>query len=175
VNPQERHDLPLKAAERHQLRKRSFDAGARLYDKFRPGYPEPLFKDLVQLSGIPEGGRILEIGPGTGLATLPLARRGFSILGLELGASMARLCRKNLRAFPSVEILNVAFEDWTGGGDVTQLSSIGIVSQAGQRLVSRAQPGHCPGQRIARLLELSQEFLPDRAAARWVEPERVHG
>jgi SAM-dependent methyltransferase len=108
----QRSDLPLKAAERHQLRKRSFDAAARLYDEFRPGYPEPLFDDLVELSGIPKCGRILEIGPGTGQATLPLARRGFSILGLELGASMARLCRKNLRGFPNVEIRNVAFEDW---------------------------------------------------------------
>jgi SAM-dependent methyltransferase len=104
------------------LRKRSFDASARLYDKFRPGYPEPLFDDLVELSGIPKGGRILEIGPGTGQATLPLARRGFTILGLEMGASMARLCRKNLRDFPNVEILNVAFEDWTGDTSATPSS-----------------------------------------------------
>jgi len=103
------------------LRKRSFDAAARLYDEFRPGYPEPLFDDLVELSGIPEGGRILEIGPGTGQATLPLARRGFSILGLELGASMARVCRRNTHEFPNVEILNTAFEDWkpAENGDCT--------------------------------------------------------
>lgn len=106
------HDLPLKAAERHVLRRQSFDTTARLYDRFRPGYPEPLLDDLVRLSGIPEGGRILEIGPGTGQATLPLARRGFSILGIERGASMTRLCRRNLREFPSVEICNTAFEDW---------------------------------------------------------------
>lgn len=135
MHPQHRKALPLKAAERHQLRKRSFDASARLYHKFRPGYPEALFEDLVQLSGIPAGGRILEIGPGTGQATLPLARRGFSVLGLELGASMARLCRRNLAAFPNVRILNTAFEDWKPeghdrGGDMTQLPSIGIVSQA---------------------------------------------
>jgi len=116
MHRQPRRDLPLKAAERHQLRKRSFDAGARLYDRFRPGYPEALVDDLVRLSRIPEGGRILEIGPGTGQATLPLARRGFSILGLELGASMARLCRKNLAAFRNVEILNTAFEDWQPEG-----------------------------------------------------------
>jgi SAM-dependent methyltransferase len=121
MHPEEHRDLPLKAAERHLLRKRSFDATARLYGEFRPGYPEQLFDDLVRLSGIPEDGRILEIGPGTGQATLPLARRGFSILGLEMGASMARLCRKNLYAFPDVEILNLAFEDWkpTENGDCT--------------------------------------------------------
>ncbi len=112
MQPGECPERPLKAAERHQLRKRSFDAAARLYDRFRPGYPETLFNDLVELSGIPEGGRILEIGPGTGQATVPLARRGFSILGLELGASMARVCRRNTQEFASVEILNTAFESW---------------------------------------------------------------
>jgi SAM-dependent methyltransferase len=107
-----RSDLPLKAAERHKLRRRSFNAVARLYDRVRPGYPEPLFDDVVRLSGIPNGGRILEIGPGTGQATLPLARRGFSVLGLELGASMARVCREDCREFPNVEIRNTAFEEW---------------------------------------------------------------
>jgi SAM-dependent methyltransferase len=104
--------VPKKSAERHKLRKRSFDAVARLYDQTRPGYPEALFDHLVKLSGIPGGGRILEIGPGTGQATLPLARRGFNILGLELGASMARVCRQNCRQYPNVEIRNVQFEDW---------------------------------------------------------------
>jgi len=108
----DRSDLPLKAAERHKLRKRSFDAVARLYDRVRPGYPEALFDDVVRLSGIPKDGRILEIGPGTGQATLPLARRGFSILGLELGTNMARVCRSNCRELPNVEIRNTAFEDW---------------------------------------------------------------
>lgn len=104
--------VPKKSAARTILRKRSFDAVARLYDRTRPGYPEPLFDDVVRLSRVPKGGRILEIGPGTGQATLPLARRGFSILGLELGASMARVCRRNAREFPRVEIRNTPFEDW---------------------------------------------------------------
>jgi SAM-dependent methyltransferase len=136
MHPQERRGLPLKAAERHELRRRSFDAAARLYDTFRPGYPEPLFDDLVRLSGIPGGGRILEIGPGTGQATLPLARRGFSIVGIEMGASMARLCRKNLRGFPNVEILNVAFEDWTGDTSATRRAETGTTR--GKQGLSRA-------------------------------------
>jgi SAM-dependent methyltransferase len=151
MHPQHRKDLPIKAAERHQLRRRSFDAGAWLYDKFRPGYPEPLFEDLVQLSGIPEGGRILEIGPGTGQATLPLARRGFSILGLELGASMARLCRRNCRGFPNVEILNAAFEDWKPAedGDCTAPSRAKTGTVRGKQGLSRAEfdasaPRDCP-------------------------------
>jgi ubiquinone/menaquinone biosynthesis C-methylase UbiE len=54
----------------------TFDRTALLYDKVRPGYPEELFEDVVSLSGVPAGGRVLEVGCGTGQATLPLARRG---------------------------------------------------------------------------------------------------
>ena len=104
--------VPKSTTERTRVRRGSFDTVARLYEQHRPGYPEALFDDLVRRSGIPAGGRVLEIGPGTGQATLPLARRGFVILGLELGASMARRCRQNLGAFPKVDIRNVAFEDW---------------------------------------------------------------
>jgi SAM-dependent methyltransferase len=105
--------LPKETAKRTELRKRSFDQRARLYDRARPSYPEELFDDLVRLSGLAPDARILEIGPGTGQATLPLARRGFAILGLELGKHMADLARRNLRQYPKVEIRNVAFEDWT--------------------------------------------------------------
>jgi SAM-dependent methyltransferase len=161
MHPQERRDLPLKAAERHQLRKRSFDAAARLYDKFRPGYPEPLFDDLVEMSGIPEGGRVLEIGPGTGQATLPLARRGFSILGLELGASMARACRRNTRDFPNVEILNTAFEDWSNPR-----------TDGGKQGLSRAEsdasaPRDCPSLSIPALPE-SFDMVLAATAFHWI-------
>ena len=62
--------------ERLHLRT-TFDEAALLYDDVRPGYPEALFHDVVSLSGIPSGGRILEIGCGTGQATVPFARRGY--------------------------------------------------------------------------------------------------
>jgi SAM-dependent methyltransferase len=61
--------------ERNRLRA-TFDRVAPLYDEARPTYPEELFDDVVSLSGIPPGGRILEIGCGTGQATVLFARRG---------------------------------------------------------------------------------------------------
>ncbi len=90
----------------------TFDEVALLYDRARPGYPGALFDDVVTLSGIPSGGRILEIGPGTGQATLPFARRGYRILGIELGANLAAVARHNLAAYPAVEVRTGAFEDW---------------------------------------------------------------
>src|SRR5918911_3342325 len=89
-----------------------FDEAASLYDEVRPGYPEDLFDDVVSLSGIPAGGRILEIGCGTGQATVPFARRGYRILCIELGENMAAVARGNLKAYPRAAVRVGPFEEW---------------------------------------------------------------
>jgi SAM-dependent methyltransferase len=99
------------ADERNRLRT-IFDEAALLYDEVRPGYPEELFDDVVTLSGIPFEGRLLEIGCGTGQATVPFARRGYRILCIELGENMAALARRNLRLYPQAEVRTGAFEEW---------------------------------------------------------------
>jgi SAM-dependent methyltransferase len=96
---------------REELR-RTFGQVPELYDRVRPSYPPELFDDLVELARIPRGGRVLELGPGTGQATLPLAERGFSITGIELGAGLAAIAREKLAGFPNVEILVADFEAW---------------------------------------------------------------
>lgn len=90
----------------------TFDRAALLYDEARPGYPESVFGDVVALSGIPPGGRVLEIGCGTGQATVPLAQRSYRILCVELGENLAAVARKNLAAYPWTEVRTGAFEDW---------------------------------------------------------------
>lgn len=89
-----------------------FDDGAALYDAVRPGYPDELIEDVVSLSGMPEGGRVLEIGCGTGQATLPFARRGYAMLCLDAGRNMAALAAEKCRPYPNVRVLPVSFEDW---------------------------------------------------------------
>jgi SAM-dependent methyltransferase len=98
------------AEERDRLRS-TFDEAASLYDEVRPGYPEDLFDDIVSLSRIPAGGRILEIGCGTGQATVPLARRGYRIQCIELGENMAAVARRNLKRYPNAEVRTGAFEE----------------------------------------------------------------
>jgi ubiquinone/menaquinone biosynthesis C-methylase UbiE len=95
----------------------TFDTAALLYDEARPGYPETLFDDIVMLSGIPAGGRILEIGPGTGKATLPMARRGYAITGIEIGENLAAVARQKLAAYPRVEIVTGTFEELEIGAE----------------------------------------------------------
>jgi SAM-dependent methyltransferase len=97
--------------DKTQLRT-TFDQDALLYDQARPGYPEALFDDIVALSGIPPHGRMLEIGCGTGQATVPMARRGYRILCIELGANLAAVARRNLEPYPQATVYTGALEAW---------------------------------------------------------------
>jgi SAM-dependent methyltransferase len=90
----------------------TFNDVAETYDEVRPGYPEHLIGDVLSLSGIPPGGNILEIGCGTGKATLPFARRGYAMLCLELSKNMASLAAERCRPYPRVEVQNISFEEW---------------------------------------------------------------
>jgi SAM-dependent methyltransferase len=90
----------------------NFDQAAELYDRARPRYPPALFDDLAELAGIGPGSRVLEIGPGTGQATLPMAERGCRVVAVELGERLAAVARRNLARFPTVEVVTAAFEDW---------------------------------------------------------------
>ena len=97
--------------EREQLRT-TFEQVPELYEQVRPTYPDELFDDLGGIAGLREGARLLEIGCGTGQATLPLARRGYSIVCVELGEGLAAAARRKLAPFPDVEVVQANFETW---------------------------------------------------------------
>ena len=84
---------------------------AEIYHRVRPDYPEALFDDLIALAGLAPGDGLLEVGCATGKATLQLARRGFRITCVELGAELAAVARRNLAGF-NVEVVQGRFEDW---------------------------------------------------------------
>jgi SAM-dependent methyltransferase len=90
----------------------TFEEVPDLYDRARPVYPPQLFDDLVPYGSLAAGSRVLEIGCGTGQATLPLAERGFEVVCVELGAGLAAVARRKLAGFPRVEVVNAVFEDW---------------------------------------------------------------
>lgn len=90
----------------------TFDAAAASYQDARPDYPTELYDDLLELTGLTPPARLLEIGPGPGKATLPFARRGFRITAIELGAELAEQARRNLAAFPGVDVVTSTFEEW---------------------------------------------------------------
>lgn len=98
--------------DRERLRQ-TFDTVAVRYHKARPDYPGELYEALTGLARLePDEDTLLEAGCGTGKATIPLARRGFAITAVELGAGLAAEARRNLAGFPRVTVVNAGFETW---------------------------------------------------------------
>ncbi len=94
--------------DRERLR-RTFGSVAEQYDRARPGYPAAIFDDLAELAGLREGARVVEVGPGTGKATVELMRRGYDVTGVELSPDLAEVARRNA---PGAEIVVTEFETW---------------------------------------------------------------
>jgi SAM-dependent methyltransferase len=100
----------------------SFDGVADLYDAYRPSYPAELIEDIISISAILPGGRILEIGCGTGKATILFAQRGYSILCLDPGQKLIDMASRNLAAYPQVSFVKARFEEWEGDQDKFDLA-----------------------------------------------------
>lgn len=100
---------------RHDLRA-SFDNAAEDYQRTRPVCPPQLFDDLIDRTGLQPGNQVIEIGCGTGQATVPLAQRGLAVTAIELGAELAAIARRRVAGFPSAEVITCSFEDWQPHG-----------------------------------------------------------
>ena len=94
------------------LLRRTFDAVAGRYDRVRPTYDAEIFDDLAALAGLERGSRILEIGCGSGQATVALAERGYDVTALDLGAELAAIARRKLGGHPNARVVVGAFEEW---------------------------------------------------------------
>lgn len=100
---------------RRQLRN-VFDLAAEDFDRTRPVCPPQAFDDLIRLAGLARGDRVVEIGCGTGQATVPLAERGLAVTAVELGPELAAVARRRLAGFPAAEVVTSSFEDWPPTG-----------------------------------------------------------
>lgn len=87
-----------------ERQRRTFEHTAEAYDRFRPTYPDELFEDVRDYAALEHDDRILEVGCGTGQATLPLARWGHPIVAIEPAPAMADVAKRKLAAFNHVDI-----------------------------------------------------------------------
>jgi SAM-dependent methyltransferase len=90
-----------------------FGEVAELYDRVRAGYPDALVDDVITYAGADRPDlRALEVGAGTGKATVSFAARGVEVLAIEPSRAMAAVARRNCEPFPLVRIEETSFEDW---------------------------------------------------------------
>lgn len=69
-------------------RARGFDAWAAEYDRFRPGYPDELFVTIAERLSLPNPPLVVDLGAGTGHATLAMAELGWRVTAVEPGRPM---------------------------------------------------------------------------------------
>jgi SAM-dependent methyltransferase len=73
-----------------------FAAQALDYDRYRPRYPDAVFDLLVRETGAMRGDVVVEIGAGTGIATMPLAALGLDVIAVEPAPELAALAGAKL-------------------------------------------------------------------------------
>jgi SAM-dependent methyltransferase len=93
-----------------------FGEVAELYDRHRPTYPPALIDDLVAAAGLDGSQPVLEVGAGTGKATVLFAARGMPVVAVEPDAEMAAIARRNLSGFGHVTVEESDFETWDPRG-----------------------------------------------------------
>src|SRR5580658_2909744 len=91
-----------------------FGEVADRYDRARPGYAEKLVDDLLAYSGVAEPD-VVEVGSGTGKATVAVAPRAARLVALEPDAHMAQVARQRCERFAAVTMVQTTFEDWEPG------------------------------------------------------------
>jgi trans-aconitate methyltransferase len=77
----------------------------------RPGYPESVVDEVLTFAGVGAGDRVLEVGCGTGKATVRFARRGLRVQAVEPDPAMATVARRNCDGL-DVTVDVASFEDW---------------------------------------------------------------
>jgi len=90
----------------------SFDVFAETYHSVRPGYPAQLYADIKELCGLDSTSRLLEIGAGSGIATVEIAKLGGKVVAIEPGSHLAAIARKQTNELKNVEILEGTFESF---------------------------------------------------------------
>lgn len=81
------------------------------YDRYRPTYPPELFDQVFSYARLEPGSHCLEIGIGTGQATLPFLDAGHSVVGLEPAANLATYARAKFDSHEHLSLLTSRFED----------------------------------------------------------------
>lgn len=72
---------------------RGFDDLAEAYDRYRFGYADDVYDALFSYGLVP-GGRVLDVGCGTGLVAAALAARGCPVVGVDVSEAMLERARR---------------------------------------------------------------------------------
>lgn len=90
----------------------TFNSAYIKYDRWRPTYVKELYDDIIDAIEINQSSNVLEVGIGTGQATLPILETGCNLTAIELGDKLAEFSKNKFRKYENFNIKNVAFQDF---------------------------------------------------------------
>lgn len=90
----------------------SFDIDASNYDDARPDYPEEMYADIIKGCELNKKSTVLEVGTGSGIATVRLAESGAKIVGIEPGINLAKIAKGKTKKYSNVKIFETTFENF---------------------------------------------------------------
>ena len=99
--------MPRPPVHADRGRAEAFGLAADAYDRYRPRYPLPLIRELIKGSHL----RALDVGAGTGIASVQMMEAGADVLAVEPDPRMARVAADN-----GVPVEQATFEDWKPSG-----------------------------------------------------------
>jgi SAM-dependent methyltransferase len=133
---------------------------ADVYDQWFGYFDEAAVDVLEELSG---GGRVLELGIGTGLVALPLAARGVEVHGIDSSAEMVA----RLRAKPGGGAIPVRIGDFADADAAGEFSLVYVVYNTFFALQTQEEQVRCFQSVAARLspggVFVLEAFVPDPA------------
>lgn len=88
----------------------AFDEIAALYDQARPHYPDALFADVCAAARVTPGDPMLDVGCGSGQATMGFVRCGLVVTALDPGGELLALARRRLGGVATVAFIQSTFE-----------------------------------------------------------------
>ncbi|MBU3192333.1 class I SAM-dependent methyltransferase [Clostridium bowmanii] len=90
----------------------TFNEDESNYDKWRPTYVNELFDEIIRYSCISETKQALEIGIGTGQATLPILETKCKLTAIEIGENLTEYSKVKFVSFNNFEVVNIDFESF---------------------------------------------------------------
>ncbi len=133
---------------------------ADVYDQWFGYFDEAAVDVLHELSG---GGRVLELGIGTGIVALPLAARGIEVHGIDSSAEMVA----RLREKPGGDVIPVTLGDFADVDAGGEFALVFIVYNTLFALQTQEEQVRCFRNVAARLRPggafVIEAFVPDLA------------
>lgn len=92
-------------------KRKTLDVAVQSYDEARPSYPDDVINWIISITKVSTDKRLLEIGSGTGQATIKFAEKGYGIDCIEPSENLAEILRQKVDPY-DVSVNVDAFETW---------------------------------------------------------------